>query len=117
MSSHLMGWQQRCMGWIRNGGGDEPVFTEEGMAAYNAGVFEQHKDRTLEDVQRTFNATHDEIVSLIESMSPEVVAAPPSWAAPIPLAAILSSNTDEHYRVHAVWLARWLKATTNEAAS
>ena len=115
--AHVMAWQQRCMGWIRNGGGDQPVFTEEGMAAYNAGVFEQHRDRTLEDTQSAFNSTHDEIVRLIESTSPDVIAAPPAWADPIPLSAILSSNTDEHYRVHAVWLTRWLQSAANEAAS
>ena len=115
--AHIMAWQQRCMAWIHNGGGDEPVFTEEGMAAYNAGVFAKHKDRTLDEVRSAFESTHAEIVSLIEGMSPENVAAPPPWADPIPLVAILSSNTDEHYRVHTHWLTRWLESTASKAAS
>jgi hypothetical protein len=115
--AHIMAWQQRCLAWIRNGGGDEPVFTEEGMAAYNKEVFEKHKDRTRQDIQSAFESTHNEFVAMIECMTPEVVAAPPAWADPIPLAAILSSNTDEHYRVHALWLARWLESTTNKVAS
>lgn len=115
--AHIMAWQQRCMAWISNGGGDEPVFTEEGMAAYNAGVFEQHKDRALDDIKTAFESTHDEFVAMIEGMSPEVVAAPPAWADPIRLVSILSSNTDEHYRVHAIWLTRWLESTTSKVGS
>jgi hypothetical protein len=115
--AHIMAWQQRCMAWIRNGGGDEPTFTQEGMAAYNAEVFERHKDRSLDDIQKVFDSTHNEIVGLVESMEAETVAAPPAWADPIPLVSILSSNTDEHYRVHAIWLTRWLESMSGKAAS
>ena len=107
--AHITAWEQRCVGWIRDGGADKPPsFTEEGINAYNAEVYAANKDRLLPEIVAESKRSYEEIVETVAGLADDVVTAPPGWAPAIPLDRIIDANSAEHYREHIEQLTRWL---------
>jgi hypothetical protein len=107
--AHITAWEQRCMGWIRENGADKPPsFTEEGINAYNAEVYEANKDRALQEIVAESKRSFGEMVEAVAGLADDVVTAPPAWAPAIPLDRIIDANSAEHYREHIDQLTRWL---------
>lgn len=107
--AHITAWEQRCLGWIRESGGDKPPsFTAEGINAYNAEVYEANKARPLPEIVADSKRSYDEIVATVTGLADEAITAPPAWAPAIPLDRIIDANSAEHYRVHIEQLTRWL---------
>jgi hypothetical protein len=110
--AHVTAWEQRCLGWIRDGGADKPpLFTDEAINAYNAGVYEANRDRPLDDVLAESKRSFEQMVTTVEALPADEIAAPPAWAAAITLERIIDANSAEHYREHIEQLRRWLDET------
>ncbi|NDJ52889.1 MAG: ClbS/DfsB family four-helix bundle protein [Chloroflexi bacterium] len=73
--AHLFAWQQMCLGWYRTGlAGETPKtptekYTWRQTPELNQEIYETYRAHPLADVQRDFEASHRETVTLIEGIS------------------------------------------------
>jgi hypothetical protein len=109
--AHITAWEQLCLGWIREDRREEGPFTEDTLNKLNARIYEENRARSLTDVLDASKRSFVEIAAMVEQLPPDRLAAAPAWAPARPLAEIISSNSDEHYREHIEQISRWLGAT------
>ena len=103
--AHLIEWEQMVLSWHAAGlRGETPELPAPGFKwnqtpALNQQIFEKHRDRLLEDVIDQFQASHLEILGVIEGLSNEALftAEQFAWTQKNTLGTYFVSATSSHY--------------------
>jgi len=106
--AHISAWERLCLRWIREDARREGPFTQESLNTLNGRLHAEHRDDALGAVLERSRASSARILAKTEELSAEALAAAPAWAPGRPLAEVISSNSDEHYREHIEQIERWL---------
>lgn len=101
--AHLTWWARRVIDML--GGAPDPIgelgLSEPSEDEINAQVRERSRKRSLTDVRADFEASYQDMLRLITTVSEESLASRYGW---------MSGNADSHYAEHAamfeVWRAR-----------
>jgi hypothetical protein len=97
---HLTWWEQRVIFMLS--GAADPIDAipngQEGDDTINAHVYEQNRQRPLEDVRAAFDRSYKEMMDLIATAPDDVLSAKYVW---------ISSNAAEHYDEHLRMLRAW----------
>ncbi|MCB9458057.1 MAG: ClbS/DfsB family four-helix bundle protein [Anaerolineaceae bacterium] len=120
--THLIAWEQSVIYLLRGKPRREALQVDE--ALYQSGDYDAinhvimllHKDEPLAQVKEQFQATHAELMGLINGLSDEQLRQPyvrflpdaPSDAEGPPLINLIYVNTAEHYRDHKKWISETL---------
>jgi hypothetical protein len=98
--AHLTWWEQRVIRTL--GGAPDPIDAIPGEDKsednVNAFVREANRDRPLAEVRADFDTSFAEMLTLIETVPDDVLAAKYDW---------ISGNADYHYDEHARMLRAW----------
>lgn len=103
--AHLIEWEQMVLSWYAAGlQGENPKIPAPGFKwnqtpALNQQIFEKHRDRRLEDVLAQFDASHKEILGVIQGLSNEELftVGQFSWTKKNTLGTYFVSATSSHY--------------------
>ncbi len=120
--AHLIAWQTLLLDWLGKYQRGEtvtrwaPGFEIEGdnadaqMHRFNAHLYEQNKDRALEDVLNDFRATFSRVTITLDGMSENEIFDPQHFPARNgrPLITLVAGDTYEHYDEHLGWMRAWL---------
>jgi uncharacterized protein (TIGR03083 family) len=116
--AHLTDWEQRFLAWYelgRTGGAPEipaPGLTWGKLDVLNRQIYEQHRDRSLEDVCAWFDASYRQILDAVAAMTEQELFEPGyyPWTGKADLARFVAANTGNHYRWAKQQLRNWIKA-------
>jgi len=105
MLSHLIEWEQMVILWVKSGidGKTVPVpaegFKWSDLPALNDKIYKEHKDETLDIVQKKFLESYQQILDLLNSISEEDLFTPGlyKWQNKNMLAAYFKSCMSSHY--------------------
>jgi hypothetical protein len=103
--AHLVEWEQMCLGWYRAGLRDEipplpaPGFKWNQTPQLNQQIYEKHRDRPLDEVLDHFQASHREILGVIQGLSNEELftAGRYAWTKKNTMGTYFVSATSSHY--------------------
>jgi hypothetical protein len=103
--AHLAAWERLFLHWYSAGvQGRTPQVTPVGMNkritdALNQQIYETNKRRSLDEVLADFQASHDEILVIIETIPEEDMFAHGRfpWTGTLTLADYIAGNTCNHY--------------------
>jgi hypothetical protein len=115
--AHISGWEKICMALVRN---NEPINApppgESGPSTdvINARMYEGNRDKPAEDIFADAQRSYAALVDMIEGLSEQVLGSrlggdQAAEASPT-VAALISGNSDEHYREHSEQIEAWLAA-------
>jgi hypothetical protein len=120
--AHLLGWQAHMLGWHKTElGGGSPSVPAPGMSwkdlkRFNDMIYQEHRDRPLQDVLSKWKRAHDEVVRLVEATSDSDLTTVrrfkwtgPTWT----LSDFCRAQTASHYRWARKWIRPWLRAHSN----
>lgn len=104
--AHLIEWEQMVIKWYETGAKDKiPTVPSEEynwgqLPQLNHAIYLKHRDRSLEDVQKEFKASHKKIMKVIESIPEKdlFTRGHYPWTKKNLLAAYFNSATAAHYR-------------------
>lgn len=117
--AHLTDWEKMSLDWLTRSLQGEQVKrfvegfqydTEEEhvpvMEKLNTHLFEQNKNRSLDDVLRDFRATHRTIFDFVAQMNENDIFDPNrfAWRNGSPAFDMIAGNTFEHYDEHRQWI-------------
>lgn len=122
--AHLTAWQQMTLSWYRIGkAGETPStpsekYTWREIPALNQEIYETYRDDPLDDIQRNFIASHEEAMTLIESIDDEELFTPKvyQWTRTTTVGAYFISATSSHYDWACKEIRRWIKAKGKQSA-
>jgi hypothetical protein len=105
--AHLADWEQRFADWYQTGKrGETPSTPAPGVSGYrarlddlNAQTYERYKGCSFGEIQALFDASHRQIVDLLDGMSEEELftAGFYTWTGQEVLAGWAAANTSNHY--------------------
>ena len=103
--SHLIEWEQMCLGWYRAGLRGEtpslptPDYKWNQTPQLNQHIFEKYRDRPLDDVIEQFHTSHREILGVIQELSNEQLFTTNqyAWTKKNTLGTYMVSATSSHY--------------------
>jgi uncharacterized protein (TIGR03083 family) len=103
--AHLIEWEQMCLGWYAAGLRGEipplpaPGFKWSQTPQLNQQIYEKHRDRPLDEVLDQFQASHREILGIIQELSNEDLFTPGryAWTKKNTLGTYMVSATSSHY--------------------
>jgi hypothetical protein len=103
--THLIEWEQMALGWYRTGLREEipempaPGYKWNETPALNQMIYEKHRDRALDDVLAQFEASHQEILGVIQALSNEdlFTAGRYAWTKKNTMGTYFISATSSHY--------------------
>lgn len=103
--AHLVEWEQMCLGWYRAGlDGAVPPLPAPGFKwnqtpALNQQIYEQYRDRPLNEIMTLFHDSHSEIAFVIEGLSNDVLFTPGvyAWTGKNTMGTYFVSATSSHY--------------------
>jgi hypothetical protein len=103
--AHLIEWEQMVLGWHAAGlRGETPELPAPGFKwnqtpALNQHIYEKHRDRHLDDVLAQFQASHKEILGVIQNLSNDELftAGRFAWTKKNTLGTYFVSATSSHY--------------------
>ena len=103
--AHLIEWEQMVLSWHAAGLCGEipelpaPGFKWNQTPALNQQIYLKHKDRSLEEVLDQFQASYQEILGMIQSLSNEELftASQFAWTKKNTLGTYFVSATSSHY--------------------
>jgi hypothetical protein len=116
--SHLAAWE-RAMLFLLQGrprheglGVSEQLYLNDDVDAVNAAIYEQTKDRSLDEAVADLRTTHEQLIWEIEARSDTDLQQPYSYFLPDepgeesgePIILRLAGNTYEHYEEHRDWM-------------
>ncbi len=115
--AHLHEWHKLALGWYKTGLRNEiPEMPVRGykwnqIRELNNEFYLRNKDKSLASVKAKFRKTHNEIMTLIKTLSEEQLLKPGyfSWTTKYPLTTYLHPNTSGHYRWAIKHIKRWLR--------
>lgn len=120
--AHLVAWEKMTMEWLARSFLGEHVKrfidgfqydTEEQrepvMQALNQHLFEQNKDRALDDLMRDFRTTHRAMLDFVTQMDERDIFDPNrfAWRQGSPAFDMIAGNTYDHYAEHQGWILEW----------
>jgi hypothetical protein len=116
--AHLADWEQRFIGWYEAGLRDEvpeipaPGIGWEELDVLNQQIYERHRDRSLEEVRRDFQASYEQVLTTVQGMAEEELFAVGryAWLGEGNLVGYVLANTAHHYRWAKDQIRDWLKA-------
>lgn len=116
--AHLTEWQRMTRSWYAAGKrGEDPKtpsedYTWREIPALNQQIYETYKDAPLDEIERDFLASHDETLTLIETLDDEELFTPKvyKWTKSTTLGSYLTSATTSHYNWARKEIRRGLKA-------
>jgi len=119
--SHLVDWEQRCLGWYRDGlKGEVPKTPDEDynwhqLPDLNHAIYLQYKDLSLAEVRQNYQSSFEEMMGTIDGMTAEELFTPHvyEWTHNSLLLGYVNANTAAHYR----WASRLIKKFTRSLAS
>lgn len=114
--AHLSAWEKLFLGWYSGGTGFAPDISPVGMSrsaidSLNQRIYEQNQTRSLVDVVEGFQASYDEILTVIEAI-PEADMFEHgrfAWTGRLNLAEYITGNTCNHYAWANIQISRWMK--------
>jgi len=103
--AHLYEWEQMCLGWYEIGMlGKTPALPAEGynwaqIPALNKAIYEKHKDKSFDEIQRLYRESYTKIHETITSLSEAELFSPGhyAWTKKNALAAYFIGATSSHY--------------------
>ncbi|MCQ3928867.1 MAG: hypothetical protein DPW16_00280 [Chloroflexi bacterium] len=116
--AHLFAWQEMVLNWYTVGKhGDIPKtpsaeFNWQQLPQLNQRIYEQHHERTLEEVLGDFYASHRRMLEAIGEMSAEEMFTPGyyKWTKKLPFVSYLGSCTSSHYNWANKEIRKWKKS-------
>ena len=103
--AHLIEWEQMCLGWHAAGlRGETPQLPAPGFKwnqtpQLNQQIYEKHRERPLDEVLEQFQASHREILEVIQGLSNEKLFTTGhfAWTKKNTLGTYMVSATSSHY--------------------
>lgn len=112
--AHISAWERMFIGWIeallRGETPDRPeFFSEEWTDRVNARVYEESRERTLDDVRAASRASHAETLAFIDRLSDAELfdGSHFAWTKGREIAPWVRANADEHYDEHREHVIAW----------
>ncbi len=117
--AHLVEWEKMTLDWLARSLEGEPVKRfipgfeyeieaqrEAVMDALNRHLFEQNRDRALDDVLREFRAAHRVMLEFVAQMDERDLFDPNrfAWRNGSPAVEMIGGNTYWHYDEHREWI-------------
>ncbi len=124
--AHLIDWEKMSLDWLaRSLRGEQVKRFAEGfqyeteaereavMEKLNTHLFEQNKNRALDEVLRDFRQTHRAIFDFVAQLNEDDIFDPNrfAWRNGSPAFDMLAGNTFEHYDEHRQWILESLEKT------
>jgi hypothetical protein len=111
--AHIVAWEQRMVMWAgRYLAGESPLLPDgpEDVDRLNAEIYEQHKDRPLEQIVDRFRLSYPQALQVAEETSVDDLFDPERFAARggQPLWIMVAANTVWHYQEHREEIEAWL---------
>lgn len=122
--AHLTEWEQMFLAWYKAGlRGQTPEKPAPGykwsqLPQLNQQIYEKHRDRSLQYVQKQFRSSYRQILKAIRGISEEDLFTPGRflWTEKHPIVAYIIPNTSSHYRWARTELRKGMKARGKKAA-
>jgi hypothetical protein len=117
--AHLTVWQDYLLSRLLGAkSGKKPPEFMPGLSSedeINEHIYQQNKDRPLAEVQATFRASYQGVLSALREASEESLNAPFPWVEKgDPIWAFIVGNTYGHYQEHGDIIRRWLQAAQSQ---
>jgi hypothetical protein len=122
--AHLAEWQRLFLDWHRQGQkegaklrGPAPGYKWSELPKLNRAIWAKHRRRSPASVRGDFDARYEEILGLVERLSPESLLTPGyfAWTGKYPLTTYLAPNTASHYRFAIKVIKRWQRGAPGSA--
>lgn len=125
--AHVSAWERSLMGLLQKGsraaamGVEESLYAAHDTDAINAQIYARVKELPLAEVKRQADATHAELLAVLDGLSWEdlnkpcsdyVAGAPADGPDDDPVGAWVVGNTYEHYLEHQGYLEKTVAAVT-----
>lgn len=115
--AHLVDWEQRFLAWYEAGlRGEIPDIPAPGIGwgeldVLNQQIYEKHRSRGLEDVQRDFQVSYRQVLTRVQALTEEEMftVGRYAWLGQGNLVAYILANTANHYRWANVHIRNWVK--------
>lgn len=122
--AHLIAWEKMTLDWLaRSLQGEQVKRFVEGyqydteaereavMEKLNTHLYEQNKNRPLQEVMQDFRATHRAMFDFVAQMNENDIFDPNrfAWRNGSPAFDMLAGNTYEHYDEHRQWILEALE--------
>jgi len=122
--AHLIDWEKMTLDWLaRSLQGEQVKRFVEGyqydteaereavMEKLNTHLYEQNKNRPLQEVMQDFRATHRAMFDFVAQMNENDIFDPQrfAWRNGSPAFDMLAGNTYEHYDEHRQWILEALE--------
>jgi hypothetical protein len=114
--AHIAAWERLAQDRIHAALTGEPlkfpvISGDDFVDKFNAEVYENNKDVTLNEIQSEFRASHQEFMRQIESLDETFLPQklPFDWAGDLTVQVLISSNTHWHYPEHQDSIEQWLE--------
>jgi hypothetical protein len=115
--AHLLAWQQMVLSWYRAGARGEPVKTPADDLKWsetpilNQRIYERYRDVPLNAVKEGFEASHKEVLAVLDTISDEALTTPGyyPWTKSTTLLSYFVSCTSSHYHWASGEIKRWVK--------
>ncbi|MEJ2706486.1 MAG: ClbS/DfsB family four-helix bundle protein [Anaerolineales bacterium] len=114
--AHISFWEQRVTAWaaaLSQGTQPEPPFWSSDWSEdrINQAIYEQNRERTLQDVLEQWQSVHESVLQAIQEMSEqELFERKVDWLGNASFAEALPGNSFEHLRHHEQDIRSWLAA-------
>ena len=103
--AHIYEWEQMCLGWYEAGlRGENPHLPAPGFnwaqtPALNQQIYEKHCHRSLDEVQKLFQNSYQQMLQTIQGISEEELFTPGryAWINKNAMGAYFVSATSSHY--------------------
>jgi hypothetical protein len=110
--AHISAWSRRLSMRLQavREGTQAPPGPYAGMTEDEANefIYQQNKDRSLDDVLADLRATSQQALEAVQQTSEEDLNKPMSWLNGAPLWISIAGNTYEHYQEHSQIIDNWL---------
>ena len=121
--AHLTAWEKMMLGWIDSMRRGEPVVRyapgfietaesgDEPMVRLNEKLYQDDRQRSLDDVLGDFRRTHEEVLGSLDAMSEADIFEPRDFASRKQIRLIdgvIDGNTYGHYDEHLGWITEGL---------
>jgi hypothetical protein len=122
--AHLAEWQRLFLDWHRQGQkegarlqGPAPGYKWSELPRLNRAIWAKHRRRSATSVRADFDAGYEEILRLVERLSPESLLTPGyfAWTGKYPLTTYLAPDTASHYRFAIKVIKRWQRSAPGSA--
>lgn len=104
--AHITVWEQLMIGWVEQSlRGEEPqrpITGDDWVDRLNARLYEENRDKPLDEVRQEFASSYREALALIQRVEEDDLFDPERfpWRDGSPLWQMVAANTNWHYKDH-----------------